>query len=412
MKRSILFIIILLSVNVGLSQLGPRQESQKLVQDGDNFLNRGDWNQALIYYTKAISIDRTYARAYMKRALVYKLIQRYREAEIDFSYALRINPYSEYIYNERAKLKMIAMDYKGAMEDITQALKINPDNTESRELQYQDLIAMKNYDMALKTLDSLEHENDSTRYNFLLKTTYIYMLQKDWENADFYLDSVVEINKDSYVAMDLKGMIMFQQKRYDESIEFFTKAIKLNPDFAIAYFNRSLAYRAKGDKESALEDLNKSIEIKESKENVLLARAVIRKEMGSMDEALDDYNAALKSNPDFENALYNRAFTNQFLGNEAQAFEDVKRLIELNPDDAKNWNLKGNIELLFGKYDAAINSYTEAIAIDLDYAEAYYNRGLAYYMSNRAQFGCQDVEVSKQLGYERAENLLKYLCSD
>ncbi len=404
--------LMLCSSSIAYGQFGPRQEAEKHIQTGDNFLSSGDWNNALTYYTKAISIDRSYARAYMKRALVYRFLQRFQEANIDYQYALRINPYSEYIYNERAKLKMMAMDYKGAMEDISKAISLNPENTESRELQIDDLIALGRYDQALKVLDTIEYDQDSLGFLEPLKRTYICILKKDWDQAELNLDSVFNADTVLAVAYDLKGMLLFGQERYDESLEAYSKAISIDPDFAMAYYNRSLNYRAQGNQKKALEDLNKAIEISKNERNSFLARAVVKKEMGDMKGALEDYNQVLENNPEYSEALYNLAFTNKVLGNEAQAMIDAQELVAMDPDKAENWNLKGNVELLFGKYDDAIDSYTEAISLNLEYAEAYYNRGLAYYMSNRSQNGCLDVETSIQLGYKKAEQFQKYVCSD
>ena len=61
-------------------------------------------------------------------------------------------------------------------------------------------------------------------------------------------------------------------------------------------------------------------------------------------------------------------------------------------------------------YNEAISAYTKAIMKDGDYAEAYYNRGLAKVMSYRLLQGCEDLKRSLQMGYEVAEEVIAGFC--
>jgi tetratricopeptide (TPR) repeat protein len=58
----------------------------------------------------------------------------------------------------------------------------------------------------------------------------------------------------------------------------------------------------------------------------------------------------------------------------------------------------------------AIDSYTQAINADANYAEAFYNRGLVNLMSNRYPQGCEDLQEAERLGYERATLKINAFC--
>ncbi len=59
----------------------------------------------------------------------------------------------------------------------------------------------------------------------------------------------------------------------------------------------------------------------------------------------------------------------------ALAFWD--EVISLDTRNAEAFNERGKAYRKMGKYQRAIDDYTKAIALDSQYAEAYYNRGVA-----------------------------------
>ena len=57
---------------------------------------------------------------------------------------------------------------------------------------------------------------------------------------------------------------------------------------------------------------------------------------------------------------------------------DVDEAIALNPQDAEGYFNRGLAYFFKGDYDQAIADFDESIALDPQDASAYYNRGLAY----------------------------------
>jgi tetratricopeptide (TPR) repeat protein len=57
-------------------------------------------------------------------------------------------------------------------------------------------------------------------------------------------------------------------------------------------------------------------------------------------------------------------------------------------------------------FKAAIAYYTQAILIDNDFAEAYFNRGLTYIYINEVEKGLADLSKAGELGIYQAYNLI------
>jgi len=90
------------------------------------------------------------------------------------------------------------------------------------------------------------------------------------------------------------------------------------------------------------------------------------------DIMLRDYDQVLKLQPDFSFALYNKA----------------------------------NILCAQREYRDAINYYSQAIDIDGDFAEAYFNRGLTYVYIGENEKGLADLSKAGELGIYQAYNMI------
>ena len=98
------------------------------------------------------------------------------------------------------------------------------------------------------------------------------------------------------------------------------------------------------------------------------------------------------------------------MGDYSNAMRDAELIVKEQPDTKEYWNLKGNVHSLFGDYQQAIESYSEAIRIDYEYGAAFYNRGLAHAMSQNPIPACSDLQRSAGLEFVKAELALNNLC--
>ena len=129
-----------------------------------------------------------------------------------------------------------------------------------------------------------------------------------------------------------------------------------------------------------------------------------------MDNALADYDKALILNDNYNAAFYNRAYTLKVLGEYTRALKDGSEFLFNEPDSPKAWNLMGNAYAMQSDYLQAIDSYTSAVNLNPEYAEAHYNRGLVNLMSNKYEPGCQDLLEAERLGYDKASLKLQAFC--
>ena len=121
-----------------------------------------------------------------------------------------------------------------ALEYVELVLSIEPDNVNATELKNK-----------LIPTATIKENNDVQK---VIENT-----QKSPEKVQIIttesLDTAsVEYNSDYY---NTKGLEFFDQKDYDNAIQYFEKAVNLNKNNFIAYNNLAMSYWVKGDLETA-----------------------------------------------------------------------------------------------------------------------------------------------------------------
>ena len=87
----------------------------------------------------------------------------------------------------------------------------------------------------------------------MLKIANLYKLLGNNAKAISFYDKLLIIDSDNVDAYFNKGLILANQKNYDECIKCFDKVLSISPDYPYAYYSLGMAYEQKQDIDKALE---------------------------------------------------------------------------------------------------------------------------------------------------------------
>ena len=108
------------------------------------------------------------------------------------------------------------------------------------------------------------------------------------------------------------------------------------------------------------------------------------------EEALSAYDKALALNPDYADAYHNRGALKSALGQPEAAIADYDEAIRPRFSSCLLFiTIEGLQGPLLEQYETAISDYDEAIRLNADYADAYYNRGVAKKRTESIRIGYQ-----------------------
>ena len=163
---------------------------------------------------------------------------------------------------------------------------------------------------------------------------------------------------------------------------------------------RALAYAALKNFDAAIGDLDKAIAMNPGFTVALMARGAARVAASAASAA----SAARNSEPGSDEAILSaRRSQNEA----ALAIADFDSALSSNPMLIYAWFDKGNIFYQTEDFTSAIQCYSEAIATNPDFGQAYFNRGLSYLRIGDKQRAFSDLSKAGELGVLPSYNLLK-----
>jgi tetratricopeptide (TPR) repeat protein len=199
----VMSVLILLTLVFILSSKGQENNADYWVKRGIDSEKNQSFNEAIIYFERAISIDPSCAEAWYWKGYTFEDMDNPESPNISLN--------------------------KEAITCFETAIKINPPYVDA----YIDLgfcqaqIGM--YDEALKSVNK-----------------------------------ALEMDPNNSGAMDVKGIVFYYLRDYDESIKWHDKAINVDPNNSDAWYNEARTYKeraSQGDDEKAAKAFEKASEL-------------------------------------------------------------------------------------------------------------------------------------------------------
>lgn len=269
------------------------------------------------------------------------------------------NPKNDSLWAERAIVFLSANQIDSAYSSVSKALLINS-NVSKYHVILSDLYLARNSvnncrDALLRAID-LDDENIEA----LSKLSELYFLIGDYEKSFVYLNKITDIDPNNARAYFMKGYGLLEQGDTSRAIAAMQRATQADPNYYEAFLK--------------------------------LGQLLSNKDLQLSDEY---FKAALRIHPNSEEALYIYAYHLQNTNRIDQAIEQYQKLLTLNPINKFAYYNLGYIYLVYkNDFNKSIYNFTKSIEIDSTYAEAYYNRGLAYELLGDKENAISDYKTS------------------
>jgi len=122
-RISVLALIVLLST-VGLCFA--QTTAEEYYELGNAYAEKGQYDQAISNYTKAIELNPGYAEAYNNRGGAYDNKRQHDHAIADYTKAIELNPNLAEAYSNRGSAYGDRGQHDQAISDLTKAIELNP----------------------------------------------------------------------------------------------------------------------------------------------------------------------------------------------------------------------------------------------------------------------------------------------
>ncbi|MFH1306998.1 MAG: tetratricopeptide repeat protein, partial [Candidatus Micrarchaeota archaeon] len=332
------------------------------------------------------------AMAYAKRGSIYIGLEEYDKAISDLEEVLKLGSEIKWIYAELGYAWLKAGNKKKAIENYTKSIELYPDNFVfgraypllDRGKIYFDL---GQWEKAISDFSRFAKFDNET-YSFRIDDAYKYRAKAYLKLGKFELaleDCESLVSRNAIDAYLLRGSVYYLQNRHVEAIEDFK--MHLEEDYRPTreyYDGREISSDGKRKYGDAVKFYTKEIAENPNSSQPILKRGIVHFYQGEFDGAIDDLSEAIRLEPKSGKAYQFRAQSYFEIGKYAESVSDYSKLIELNRHNRqwhanKQWYVKrAQAYSSDSDFYSAIYDYQEAIGLDWQDSELYFERGKLY----------------------------------
>lgn len=431
-----------------------------------DYLNRGlihyhrhNYRGALADYDKAVTIAPNDAQCYYNRGVMRQEVGDYNRALEDLNHALRLEPERTEMRYQRALVEAQLKQWKNVVSDMdtmiarypyflpayymaaqAQTALGNPKSAykyryrakelEDKKEQIQAQQSQPNTDVQIAEAQPRKKDNrkefsasaaqnqpepteEEQKYNSLTRGAVqkryqdvvnepnivlsYYTKDQSLRGTNYYHIIVDQLNRSEVLPASLKFTSQ-EVALTAEMVDFhFTEIARMSQQLDIQpsaelYFARAIEFAIVQDYADAIDDCTRAIQ------------------MAATDEQLTTIITFCRANWRFRLLEFQRANNEQDAPTQSMDYDimlrDYDQVLRLYPDFAFAMYNKANILCAQHEWKDAIAYYTRAIAIDSDFAEAYFNRGLTYIYTGENEKGLEDLSKAGELGIYQAYNML------
>ena len=202
--------------------------------------------------------------------------------------------------------------------------------------------------------------------------------------------------------------------KFAEAISVLSEIMEKESNNATYYNMRGVAYYNLKENSKALTDFDKAIEIQSDDYRFYYNRGNLKRTLNRPESAVEDYNIALELEKSEYEIFLNRALSLMAAHNLPAAIEDFNTADQLSKGkDSNVFFYRGKAYMITEEFNKALEDFTKCININSENGEAYYGRALAKINianGNANEDTCKDIEKSKELGYQLADQLKETYC--
>jgi tetratricopeptide (TPR) repeat protein len=288
------------------------------------------------------------------------------------------DPNNAALYSERAKLYMGLKQFEEAVGDALRAMNL-----------------------------------DSTKAEYYITLADVYFASNKTRYSKEMLEAAVKKFPENTEALLKLAELFFLVKQYENSLTYINKALKIDENISRAYYLKGSVYKELGDTTKAISSITTAVEQDNTYFNAFLDLGILYASRKNP-LAFEYYNTALRLKPNDENVLYDKAKLLQDLDKIDESIGIYEQLLYIykNNKDAL-YNL-GAVYLNKKKeIKKAVDYFSKAIAVDPQYTEAYFARGVCFqvlkdYDNARADFNmCLGVTKNYEPAIEALNELEK-----
>ena len=263
-----------------------------------------------------------------------------------------------------------------AIQDYSRFLKLRPGDTESLARRAESMLAIGNIDRALADVDRAIEINETCFSAYICRAKIKLQEDKlDEAMTDCRKASLID-NSQPQVFSTLASL-NFKLGRYTESIEEYSRAAELEEDVRLKanyLYLRGIAYYELGKYQKSYTDFKKACHLRPNHAGSWIWKSAACARLEKWTDAIAGLQFAIATRPSSQDEY--RKLGTPVANKAIEFFDRQQQRGQTSPDLFRRRALA--LQFL-GKFEQAIEDYTNALTMDPDNVETLIRRGQAYF---------------------------------
>ncbi len=326
---NLMFLSAFLVFSISLSA----QNAKKFYKTGEDFIQAGNYQDAVEQLTKAIEIEPDMDKAYLARAEAYEHLDMLLEAAQDYDRAATFLEKEPEVFYSAGRLYYELKEYDRSIERLDKAIDLKKNYLEPYQAKTRVLMDMERYEDAYREANLALTLKETTENYYSRGLVQVKLGKLEEAEADFS-DAVSEDRRNTQALRALAD-VRIQLNKTDFAMQNINMAIQQDPDNTEGYIIRSKAYVKKLDYPKAIDDMSKVILLSPEDPQAYYLRGVYYQGFAQHANAINDFNKVLLIDPRNPDALYKRAWSYEQVANYKSAIKDYETLVGLSEYDVQ-----------------------------------------------------------------------------
>src|SRR3989475_5100669 len=377
--RAFLLVLILgltASVLIGCSR-DPNVRKQKYFESGQRYFEKAKYREAAIQFSNAVQVDPRFVQAHYHLAQTYLKLQEWTRAYQELSRAIEIDPDNYQARIDLANLLIAGRDFKQAQDQTDFLMAKQPNNPEGH-------IAVANLDAARDNLVAALQEMQKAaelgpdRWETYLNFALLQIRANQSDAAEANFKKAVSLNPKAISAQLALGSYYQSRSRFPEAEQQFRhamEAVPKDPDPRAALVRVYMAEGKKAEIEEFLKEVKRDLPDKSVGYRMLGDYYFATDDL---DKAVTEYGSLNQEHPkDIQvkkNYIQLLILKNRIA--EARKLDD--EVLKTSPSDTEALIFKGEIQIADGHGNDAAESLQTALKGDPENGVAHYHLGVAF----------------------------------
>ncbi len=410
----------------------------------------GDVNNAIDDFSRVLALNPGDLLTLFNRSLLYLRVGEYKDAISDLNIIIKRYPNYSDAYMARSQAYGGLHMQTEQTKDMNMAMKLQQDERKKAEKNQQmaqsgsgskkpketrsetdedisnhdKIVVLDDFSVEEKDVDELTSLKGQIQYkNIAIDLEKVYGLtffseDNTINNTKYFKPEVTRYNSRNTIQRTLVFSNNELEDEENETFHYFrtiedaTIKLNSNPDNTDLRFIRAIMYGVVMNYSGALNDYNYLIE-HSSRNNpdlifYYLNRATIRFKMVEVMQSFEEeklpedlISSGKAKKDDKEDKVIKKMLDYDLIE------RDLKKVIDINPGYEFAYYNLGILYCVKKDFEGAIRQFTNAIMLNSQFAEAYFNRGLTRIYLKQESEGTFDLSKAGELGLYKAYNIIK-----